>query len=138
MSDQPEPLDVPAIDLDALLQPDEQSRFRRLCLATSSEELLELDDVVAMHLDQVKQMADHRTDLETAEEIATALHSLLSLEVVFGDDERTLVRGAVEYFLLMDDADGDISDVLGFDDDARVLNSVLDRIGQPQLKVTFD
>ena len=40
-----------------------------------------------------------------------------------------------EYFLLADDASDDLDDVFGFDDDARVVNSMLDRIGRPQHRI---
>lgn len=128
----------PVIDLDALLHPNEQSKFRKLCLPTSSVELTELAGVVEMHVVRVKEMGDHRTDIETAERIAAALTELLNGTSGFADDERALLRGAVEYFLMTDDADGDLEDVLGFDDDARVLNSVLDRLDRGDLKVVFD
>ncbi len=128
----------PVIDLDALLHPNEQSKFRRLCLPTTSVELTELAGVVEMHLARVKDVGDHRTDIETAERIAGVLTQLLGGTSGFADDERALLRGAVEYFLMTDDADGDLDDVLGFDDDARVLNSVLERLDRPDLKVVFE
>ena len=133
MSDQ-----EPAIDLDALLNPDEQQRFRRLCLATTAEELAELPAMVQLHLDQVRELAEDNTDVETAERIAVALQELLSGQPDFNDDERALIRGAAEYFFMNDDADGDLEDVLGFDDDVRVLNSVLDRVNRSDLAITFD
>ena len=128
----------PAIDLDDLLHPDEQSRFRRLCMETSSIELAELTGVVQMHIENVRDVADHKTDVETADRITGVLQDLLSSTSGFAPDERALIRGAVEYFLLTDDADGDIDDVLGFDDDVRVLNSVLDRVERSDLRITFD
>jgi hypothetical protein len=128
----------PVIDLDELLHPDEQSRFRRLCLETSSAELSELAGVLQLHIERVRDIADHRTDVEMAERIAVVLNDLLSGSTGFAPEERVLLRGAVEYFLLTDDADGDLTDVLGFDDDARVLNSVLDRIERPELRIMFD
>lgn len=133
MSDQ-----EPTIDLDALLNPDEQQRFRRLCLTTTAEELNELPAMVQLHLDQVRELAEGNTDVETAVRIAATLQELLSGQPDFNDDERALIRGAAEYFFMSDDADGDLENVLGFDDDARVLNSVLDRVNRSELKITFD
>lgn len=130
---------APAIDLDDLLHPDEQSKFRRLCLPTTSVELAELNDVVQMHLHHVEENAKPSTDIESAQRIATALQALLDPATGegFTADERALVRGAVEYFLLNDDADDDLTDALGFDDDARVLNSVLRRIERPDYIVNL-
>ncbi len=122
-------------DLEDLLHPDEQRRFRRLCIDTSAEELRQLVEVVGIHLDHVKANAGPSTDVETAELVAEAAVELLAFSAGFDRRERALVRGAVEYFILNDDASDDLEDVLGFDDDARVLNSVLDRIGRADLKV---
>jgi uncharacterized membrane protein YkvA (DUF1232 family) len=132
------PEGIPSIDLDELLNPDERLRFRRLCMATSSTDLAELVGVVRMHLDRVIELADHRTDVDTAEQIASRLEQLLTSHSGFAPDERALIRGAVEYFLLSDDADGDIENVVGFDDDVRVLNSVLDHVGRADLRVELE
>ncbi len=128
---------APAIDLDDLLHPEEQRTFRRLCMPTSSVDLAELLDVVRMHLAHVKENATPSTDVESAERIATAFEALLdpSGGEGFADDERSLLRGAAEYFLLDADADDDLTDPLGFDDDARVLNSVLKRIGRAEFSI---
>ncbi len=132
-----EDVPAPSIDLDDLLHPEEQRRFRNLCLPTNSFELAETIQTVRLHIEHVRTHADSKTDVDMAERIATAFEALLDAELGFADDERALIRGAVEYFLLDDDADGDMEDPVGFDDDARVLNSVLDRIGQPQFKINF-
>ncbi len=125
----------PAIDVEDLLHPDEQRRFRRLCLATSPEDLAQLVAVIGMHLDHIRGNAGPTTDVETAEMIGDSLERLLRSDIEFDDDARAQIRGAVEYFLLTDDAAGDMEDVLGFDDDARVVNTVLDRIGHSEFAV---
>ncbi len=122
-------------DLEDLLHPDEQRRFRRLCIDTSVEDLAQLTEVVAIHLDHVKNNAGPNTDVETAELVAEAATKLLAFSRDFDRRDRALIRGAVEYFILNDDASDDMEDVLGFDDDARVLNAMLDRIGRGDLKV---
>ncbi|MEM9656513.1 MAG: hypothetical protein AAGA65_30840, partial [Actinomycetota bacterium] len=120
----------PSLNLDDLLHPDEQRQFRRLCIETSAEDLAQLPEVVAMHLDHIKNNAESATDVETAEMIAVSFQGLLSSDADFDAEDRAQIRGAVEYFLLTDDAAGDMDDALGFDDDARVLNAVLRRIGR--------
>ncbi len=130
----------PAIDLDDLLHPDEQRRFRALCLETSAAELAELVEQVPAHLDQMRAMASHVTDLETAARLSEALVSLIGDGTGpdgagFDAEERSLIRGAVEYFILLDDTDDDLSNPIGFDDDVRVFNSVLDRIDRPHRKL---
>jgi hypothetical protein len=130
-------LDASSFDLEDLLNPDEQRRFRRLCIETSADELNQLDDVIELHLDHIRANAGAVTDVETAELVADAAHKILALSQELDPTERALVRGAVEYFILNDDASDDLDDPLGFDDDARVLNSVLDRIERPEFKVTL-
>ncbi len=122
-------------DLEDLLHPDEQRQFRRLCIATSPEELAELVSVVELHIGQVEAQAGPVTDVETAQMIGGALRRLLSSDLAFDDDQRAQIRGAIEYFLMTDDAASDLDDALGFDDDARVLNTVLKRIGHPEFAV---
>ena len=131
--------DVPALDLDSLLNPDEQARFRRLCLTTAAEELREMVEVVDLHVEQIRLQAgdeaDTDVDIDAAGRIASSLTRLLAEAGAFDAEQRALIRGALEYFVLADDAAGDLDDALGFDDDARVLNSVLDRVGRPELRV---
>ena len=123
------------IDLHDLLHPEEQRKFRRLCIETDASELAQLVDVVDMHLNHILSNAGAKADVETANLIADSIKKLLTQGIDFESNERFLIRGAVEYFLLTDDADGDLEDVLGFDDDARVLNAVLERISQPDFTV---
>jgi hypothetical protein len=125
----------PIIDLEDLLNPDEQYQFRQLCLQTSAEELAQLSGVVELHIEHIRNHADPTADVETAEQIATSLMTLLSSPRPFDATQRARIRGAVEYYLLADDASGDLHDTLGFDDDARVVNSVLHRLDRPDLLI---
>jgi len=126
------------INVEALLNPEEQQQFRRLCMDTSAEELEQLNSVVELHMNQIRDFGGPNADVETAEAICGSLQGLLSSGVSFDAEERSLIRGAVEYFLLADDASGDLDDALGLDDDARVVNSVLERIGQTRYRVKLD
>ena len=45
------------------------------------------------------------------------------------------MRGAVEYFVLDGDGVGDTADVVGFDDDARVVNAVTAAVGRSDLVI---
>ncbi len=118
-----------ALDLEDLLNPDEQRRFRRLCIETSPEELGELGAVIELHVEQVAANAGPATDVDTARLIGRSLCRLLGSGADFDADQRAQIRGAIEYFVMTDDASSDLDDVLGFDDDARVLNAMLSRIG---------
>lgn len=127
--------DERALDLEDLLNPDEQRRFRRLCITTTPDELDDLASVIELHVDQVAANAGPATDTDTAELIGRSLRNLLASGLDFDDDQRSQIRGAIEYFVMTDDASSDMDDVLGFDDDARVLNAMLSRIGHPEYVV---
>lgn len=126
------------MNLDDLLQPVQQQQFRRLCIPTTPDELTELPAVVQMHLDGIGEEQGPSTDVETAQAIGDSLLALLADRTLMSGldaQERSLVRGAVEYFLLTDDASGDLEDPLGFDDDARVTNWVLEQLDRTDLTV---
>ena len=125
------------IDIEQILEPEAFAAFERLCMPTSSTELADLAGVVRLHRQHIAEVATNQTDLEMADRIAAVFEQLLASSDGYTDEERTLIRGAAEYFLLADDADGDIDDPLGFDDDARVLNSVLHRIEKEGLTIDF-
>ncbi len=127
--------DERALDLEDLLNPDEQRRFRRLCIATTVDELGDLGSVIELHVEQVAANAGPATDVDTARLIGRSLCDLLSSDLTFDDEQRAQIRGAIEYFVMTDDASSDLDDVLGFDDDARVVNAMLGRIGHPAFAV---
>lgn len=124
-----------ALDLEDLLNPDEQRQFRRLCIETSPDELQELGAVVDLHVAQVVDNAGPATDVDTARLIGRSLCALLGSGTDFDADQRALIRGAIEYFVMTEDASSDLDDVLGFDDDARVVNAMLGRIGHPEFSI---
>ena len=59
--------------------------------------------------------------LQVANRLAAALEEPRS----FGEDERALLRAAVDYFLLVDDGEHDLTSPNGFDDDRVVAEAVL-------------
>lgn len=44
-------------------------------------------------------------------------------------ERRLAIQAAVRYFVIEDDAEGDLDSILGLDDDAEVLNAVLKHLG---------
>ena len=95
------------MDLEDLLNPEEQRQFRRLCIATSVEELDEQASVVELHVEQVKEMAEPATDVDTAVLIGDALGRLLGSGLAFDDDQRAQIRGAIEYFVMAESPAGE-------------------------------
>ncbi len=75
-------------------------------------------------------------DLELAAAIAASAHRLIELIGPSTPERpRRLIQAAVRYFILEEDAEPDTGSVVGFDDDALVLNAVILHIGHDELLV---
>jgi hypothetical protein len=74
-------------------------------------------------------------DVKLAHAIAARLRLLLPDYGRYPDNQKALLVGAVRYFTKDDDAEHDIHSVLGLDDDAAVVNYLLDVLGRPDLKI---
>ena len=101
----------------------------------SHEDLL---DTVADYLDEISSAAarDGFVDTELGAAIAeVCLELLADLGGGASDRESRLVQVAVRYFVVEDDAEGDLTSVVGFDDDARVVNAVLRLLGREDLLI---
>ena len=71
-------------------------------------------------------------DYPTAQRLSLTLKKLLE----FCEDEHLpQVQAAVLYFISTDDVSPDLESILGFDDDAEVVNAVCRGLGHPELEV---
>lgn len=73
-------------------------------------------------------------DADVDQKLANALVEVsLRLLGTLGDDgpeeRRRWVQAAIRYFVIEEDADGDLDSILGLDDDAEVINAVLRHLG---------
>ena len=86
---------------------------------------------VAQHLADVHQAlsCNEFIDIDVAEDIARVCLALLALYESLEEELRAAVVGAVRYFASQDDAENDFESVIGFDDDVRVINYVIELIG---------
>jgi hypothetical protein len=116
----------------------ELERLRELTVPTTVEQLQRLRARISTHVDLIdEQRYDNEfLDAELARDIASSLLAMVDAASHLGADERALVRGAVDYFVLTLDADNDVTSPFGLEDDARVVNHVCERIGRPDLAVT--
>jgi uncharacterized membrane protein YkvA (DUF1232 family) len=81
-------------------------------------------------LSQRSQWSDEDFDPQLARSLVDASLKLLgTLKDETPETTRRLVQAAVRYFVIEDDADGDLDSILGLDDDAEVMNAVLRRLG---------
>lgn len=105
--------------------------FRQLCREIAVEQVDEVRSEVERCLGLLRERAPERPNLNLplAEEIAARCFMLLDR---FGDcdlEKRKLIMGAVSYFVVDGDGAEDDSFATGFDDDARVINYVLQQVG---------
>jgi hypothetical protein len=82
------------------------------------------------YLASVEELASHQEFIDTglARLIARQCEELLDAFDA-RDPECRLIQAAVRYFIEEDDAEGDTSSPIGFDDDARVVNEVARILG---------
>jgi hypothetical protein len=75
----------------------------------------------------------HRFQIELATSIVDALIAALADVERYSGSELTLLKGAVEYFIELEDDAHDLKAPNGFEDDAQVARSVLEVIGRADL-----
>ncbi|MCP3976686.1 MAG: hypothetical protein GY720_19540 [bacterium] len=117
----------------------ERVRFLNMCEARSVEMLAEDRDRVEGHLSLVlaAQTINPVVDIELAEKIARSLLSLLDDRATLGFEERRLLAGAVEYYVLSTDIDNDLDSAIGLVDDARVANATAVALNRPDLVISI-
>jgi uncharacterized membrane protein YkvA (DUF1232 family) len=95
---------------------------------------------VIRHVEELASEAldNEALDLGMAARIADALLSLIGASEDFNQQQRTALRGAVDYFVLNRDEQPDLDTPNGFVDDARIVNDTCDAVGLPELKVRVD
>lgn len=103
----------------------------------SSDDLLAgLEDYTRRIDAEVRRRQD--LDVNLAEEILRVYRRLLQQD--WGDldmQHRRIVAAGCSYYLHRGDGDDDLDSVFGFDDDARLLNQVLEVIGRSDLRVAI-
>lgn len=124
---------------DRSLEPRLERVFNPLCAILSDGQIAALSCDVEAHLKKIRSILARNEflDLALAERTTNALLALLNDYPKYPDPHRALVVGAARYFVMDQDAENDLHSLLGFDDDAAVLNFVLDAIGRPDLKVNL-
>lgn len=118
---------------------DAQATFRRL-LSSTLQGGAELSANVHRYRTTITKAATRNEfiDITLAYAIADRLTLLLDRYEDLPPDHQSVVSAAVAYFVLPQDAEDDLDSVLGFEDDAMVLNACLDYIGAPDLKIPIE
>lgn len=105
--------------------------FRSLCRDIGVEQVDEVRGEVERCLVALRERAPERPNLNLplAEEIAARCFLLLDHFERCDAEKRRLIMGAISYFVVDGDGAEDDSFATGFDDDAKVVNYVLQQVG---------
>ena len=77
-----------------------------------------------------RRSRDPDVDATLARELVVACRRLLdTLSKQTPPHTQHMVQAAVRYFIIEDDAEADLDSILGLDDDAEVVNAVLQKLG---------
>jgi len=74
-------------------------------------------------------------DIKSASVLADVCHYLISQFDNFSVNEKKYVVAAIYYFVESDDAEHDFESLVGFEDDIKVMNYVLEKIGHTHKKI---
>ena len=123
--------------IENILHPGEVDRFTAGATPTSPEDFPGLRLRVQAHVAVIERASIGRAvvDVDAAQAVARVLTTLLDEPDQFDDHGREMIRGAVEYFVLDRDEHRDLTDAIGFDDDARVVNAVVDALRRSDLRI---
>ena len=77
-------------------------------------------------------------DLDLAERVGNACLTLLEAWPLLPAYEQRLIQAACLYFADTDDEDDDFTSVIGFEDDAEVLNHVASLVGRDDLLIELE
>jgi len=118
------------------LSPNIRMLFDSLCCSPSDVNTSFLKEQINIHLQKTHLALESNEflDVNLAQQAATLLIDLVSHLGEFSIDNQMLIIGAARYFVLEDDHEPDTKSLLGFDDDIKVLNFVLGKLGKPKLK----
>ena len=127
--------DLAAAFAEGVLGAEERLTFVARCRPAKADELAAQIDRVDTHLHLMRGAAesDPTVDVAGAEWIAAALTEMLSTAPDLSFEERRLLMGAVEYFVLSRDRAHDHDGPAGLEDDNRVVRAVCRALGREDL-----
>lgn len=97
----------------------------------------DLRTAVLAHRDRTRTAAkaDPFVDVSRSDQVAAACLALLDQLPSLTQAHHRWVGAACRYYISEEDQDDDFTSIVGFDDDAEVLNFVADKLGLPNLHI---
>lgn len=121
-----------SLEVPAGIPAEARNRFQELLhepLMAPEVLLKEVDDCVGMVRRVVMEGAP--LDVSMVERLADQAREMVGRAGTDAPEpQRRMVQAAVRYFVLADDAEGDLVSLMGFDDDALVLEAVAAQLGR--------
>lgn len=101
----------------------------------TADELAQSVAGIQGYLDMVREAALQRdfVDVPMAEKIVAVLRALIEEAEEYTARERSLLAGAVSYFVDVNDQNSDLNSPTGLEDDAEILNAVSRYLGRHDL-----
>jgi len=118
--------------------PQDSADFFQRLLAEPTLDAGDLWMMVRGHLVALREAeaAEEVMDGRLGKELAEASEQLLyRFPDEDSEDGQLLIQAAIRYFVLNEDAEGDMDSLVGFDDDAQVFNVVVEELGHGDLSV---
>lgn len=105
--------------------------FNRLCQNLSQEAINELEVEVEKYKDKLYAVSTEHggIDIDLLNGLYRSSKYLMSEFGRLDEEQRKLAIGAIQYFIAEDDPLGDLDFESGLNDDARVMNHVLEKLG---------
>ena len=96
-----------------------------------------LSESVKAYLTEAQQAlyTNEFIDIKSAEKLAKASEYLIGIMPTLSSEDQKYACAAIRYFIESDDEEHDFESIFGFDDDVKVMNHVMDRIGHPEQKI---
>jgi uncharacterized membrane protein YkvA (DUF1232 family) len=120
--------------------PKAKSHFKRLCEPLPPHTVPQLKEELENFYSSVLAEADNRplVNTELIRDLYDRACLLLERYPHISEKHRSLVVGALRYFVSDDDSFSDLEFASGFNDDAEVMNHVLEELGLEQEVIDID
>lgn len=111
--------------------------FYRIADNIDREDLQKLEQSVHSYMNsaQAALYENEFIDMQSAKKLVNASKFLIEILPGLDPEKQRLAKSAIKYFIESNDDEHDFKSILGFDDDIKVMNHVLDKIGYPEKKI---
>lgn len=120
--------------------PQVRQRFNNLCKVLSQQQIEAIKESISQKVEKLSAAEGMLIgpNIRVAVKLGEVSQALLERYSALDEASQALVAGAVCYFLAELDLTPDATPIIGFDDDVRILNHVLEQVGLSDLYIPQD